>query len=112
MYVIAGPWGALALVLAAAGHRQGADEPEPVALPVAGEADPGIGTRLLVGRADSWSLAAQPRSPRVHFRPGTHSKLRTAALASWFASWPKEILRNRCSLPMGHHPLQRQGLGT
>ena len=58
MYVIADPWGALALVLALCGQRQGPDESEPVAHLAAGEADPGVSTRLLVGRADSWNQAA------------------------------------------------------
>ena len=112
MCVIAGPRGALALVAARCRPEMGSWWIWACRPPRGGDADPGVSTRLLVGTADSWSLAAQPRSPRVHFRPGNHSKLRTTALASWFASWPKEILRNRCSLPMGHHPLQRQVLGT
>ena len=30
---------------------------------------PGVSTRLLAGRADSWSLAAGHRDLRTHFRP-------------------------------------------
>ena len=29
---------------------------------------PGVSTRLLAGKAGSWSLAAGPRDPRAHFR--------------------------------------------